>query len=79
MKTGGIKICVYTDDAYLFQKIKLDAPEGCEVLRVDKEDKATGDVYLCDVDTGAKIDGALTMSRREKAEIGRRVGVPPPK
>lgn len=69
MKRGGIKICVYTSDAYLFQKIKLDAPEGCEVLRIDAEDKGTGDVYLCDIDTGVKIDGALTMSRREEADI----------
>ncbi len=61
------RIAVITNDVYLFQKIKLDAPADTEVLH----GKLSGaDIILVDTDSGiAAPDGAVTMSRRGGADI----------
>ena len=61
--TAG-KICVFTKDNYLFQKIKLDAPKEYEVILSDGKNAPNADLYLCDADTSntEKTDAVL-MSR----------------
>ena len=60
-------ISVFTSDLYLFQKMKLDAPTGVEVILGECE---SADIVLIDIDTVTKDrDGAITMSRRVPADI----------
>lgn len=55
-------ISVFTKNMFLFQKIKLDAPEGVFVALGD----ADADLILIDKDTeDVYIEGALTMSRND--------------
>jgi hypothetical protein len=55
-------ISVFTKNSFLFQKIRLDAPEGVTVALRD----ADADLILIDKDTeDIRIDGALTMSRKD--------------
>lgn len=62
-----MRISVFTNDLYLYQKIKLDAPSGAETVLGECED---ADIVLIDVDTAAKdANGALTMSRTASADI----------
>ncbi|MBE6645170.1 MAG: winged helix-turn-helix transcriptional regulator [Ruminococcaceae bacterium] len=62
------KICVITEDNFLFQKIKLDTPDDVTVSRL-----LTDDFSLClfDLDTmGEKApNGAVTMSRTAEADV----------
>ena len=59
-------VAVYTADRYLFQKIRLDAPEGVEVVFGDAEETAAMLVFA-DVDTVSVFPtGAVTMSRADK-------------
>ena len=60
---GGIKtVAVFTRDRFLFQKIRLDAPEGVNVTL--GEEKSIADLCLIDIDT-EKVhrENSLTMSR----------------
>ena len=60
-------ISVFTSDLYLFQKIKLDAPTGVEVILGED---ARADIVLIDKDNAEiAVEGALTMSRRFSADI----------
>lgn len=60
-------ISVFTKDVYLFQKIKLDAPEDAEVVSGRCE---SPDLILIDTDTeNVRISGALTMSRTSAADV----------
>ena len=62
------KICVITEDNFLFQKIKLDSPEDATVVRL-----LTDDFSLClfDLDTAKESlpHGAITMSRTSEADV----------
>lgn len=60
-------ISVFTRDIYLFQKIRLDAPDGVEAVlgRCDSPD-----LILIDKDTeDIKLPGAVTMSRTSTADL----------
>ena len=58
-------VAVYTADRYLFQKIRLDAPEGVEVVFGDAE-KTAATLVFADVDTVKSFpSGAVTMSRTD--------------
>lgn len=60
-------ISVLTKDAYLFQKIKLDAPEGVEAVLGICD---FPDLILIDADTeDVRVSGALTMSRTSAADV----------
>ena len=60
-------ISVYTNDIFLFQKIKLDCPADTEAILAQSD----SDLCLFDIDTAPLPipDGALTMSRNEDADI----------
>lgn len=61
------RISVFTNDLYLFQKIKLDARNEAEVLLGECD---APDLVLVDTDTyEATADGALTMSRFSAADV----------
>ncbi len=61
------RISVFTNDLYLFQKIKLDAPGDVETLLGKCENP---DLILVDLDTSREVsDGALTMSRTQPANL----------
>ena len=61
------RISVFTNDLYLFQKIKLDAPTGA--ITVLGECKSP-DLILVDTDSFKEdVPGALTMSRTSTADI----------
>ena len=60
-------ISVFTSDLYLFQKIKLDAPDGVDAVLGECENP---DLVILDVDTSDKIfESAVTMSRTSDANI----------
>ena len=60
-------VSVYTDDAFLFQKIKLDIATVARVVRYE----SVYDLCLFDVDTSKEKapSDALTMSRSDGADI----------
>ena len=60
-------ISVFTSDLYLFQKIRLDAPDGVETVLGECENP---DVVILDTDTSDKVlKNAVTMSRISDADI----------
>lgn len=60
-------ISVFTNDIYLFQKIKLDAPSGVDTVRGECENP---ELILVDLDTSEKVsDEAVTMSRISPADL----------
>lgn len=64
------RVSVFTLDPYLFKKISLSL-DGCEVKRARGEDDAVGcDCVFIDIDTSpVRLEGAVTMSRREAAVL----------
>ena len=60
---GGIKsIAVYTQDKFLFQKIRLDAPDGVSVALGKEND--VSDIFIIDIDTEPMRSGrCITVSR----------------
>ena len=59
-------VAVYTADKYLFQKIRLDAPEGVDVVLGDCASVAHS-LAFADLDTVSVFPtGAVTMSRDDK-------------
>ena len=60
-------VSVFTEDIYLFQKIRLDAPCDTEIIAYGD---VSADLCLFDIDCGAKApSGAITMSRNKEADI----------
>lgn len=58
-------IGVFTSDKFLYQKIKLWAPTGCEVRLSE-----VGEISLWDIDTlGTPEISAITMSRHRGADL----------
>lgn len=65
---GRFILSIYTGDSFLYQKIRLAAPEGAVVLH--SEGAESSDICIVDVDTAAvSIEGALRISRREGADL----------
>ncbi len=61
-----VKISVFTEDNMLFQKILLDAPQGCTVVKNENN----AELILVDIDTiNLKLQNCISMSRRDVCDI----------
>ena len=63
-------VAVYTKNELLFQKLRLSAPSGVEVINALYEPFGELPILtLCDIDTVERITTAITMSRGKGADV----------
>ena len=63
-------VAVYTKNELLYQKLLLSAPSGVRIINALKESLDTTPILtICDVDTTDALFGAVTVGRKDGADV----------